>query len=344
LSVIGPASALFLWAAACGSARPINGSDAGSGAGTSGGAGHAGTTGSSGSGGAGNGGSGGAGGGTGQAGTTGSTRSGGAGNDGSGGAGNGGSGSAGNGGSGSAGNGGSGGTSGSSLDPKDLVANFEDSVAVVTMSGSPPRNGHWYAYNDGYFSGSGPTCLQTPAAGMPYATSVPPSFDGTSNNARALHAQWTGCSVWGAGVGADLNEPVVAGGGIYMGAKIPYDLTGYTGVTFWAMSSPTSDNKLRVKLLMTDETRIADGGNCDEVVVGTNKCSDDWGMVFSLPTNGCWQQITVTFSDTTRFKQEGWGAPFAWNPGHVISIQFQSQGSEVGQLYDIYLDDIYLTR
>ena len=51
---------------------------------------------------------------------------------------------------------------------------------------------------------------------------------------------------------------------MYMGPKVPYDLTGYTGITFWAMSSTTADNKLRVKIPMTDETKIADGGSCDE--------------------------------------------------------------------------------
>ena len=67
-------------------------------------------------------------------------------------------------------------------------------------------------------------------------------------------------------------------------------------------------------------------------------------MVFALPTNGTWTQITVKFSDTTKFKQEGWGQTFPWNPTHVTSIQIQSQGTEIGQSYDFWLDDIYLTK
>jgi hypothetical protein len=243
------------------------------------------------------------------------------------------------GGSGAAGNGGSGGNGAVTLDAKNLLADFEDPVAVVTMSGSPARNGQWYAYNDG-----SSTCIETPAADTQYATAVPPTFDGTPNNTRALHAQWTGCFIWGAGVGSDLNVPIVAGG-VYTGPRVPYDLTGYTGITFWARSASTADNMLRVKLLMTDETRIADGGNCNEAdpAIGSNMCSDSWGKLFALPTNGAWQQIAVNFADLS-FKQEGWGHIFPWNPAHVIAINFQSQDAEVGQLYDFWLDDVYLTK
>jgi hypothetical protein len=260
----------------------------------------------------------------------------------------GGAGAGGNGASGGSGAGaGPGGTTGSAgssgiagLDPDNLIANFEDAAAVVTMSGSPVRNGGWYPYNDG-----SSTCVQSPVSSGTYPTAVPPSFDGTPNNTRALHAVWTGCSTWGAGVGASLNWPVIDGG-TYSGPQVPYDLTGYAGVTFWAMSSTTADNKLRVKFPMTDDTKIADGGNCDESdpTIGAGKCSDDFGMLFALPTNGSWQQIVVYFSDPTRFKQEGWGHTFPWNPAHVTSIQFQSQGAETGQSYDFWLDDVYFFK
>ena len=35
---------------------------------------------------------------------------------------------------------------------------------------------------------------------------------------------------------------------------------------------------------MSDETKVEDGGDCVEAA--TNKCSDDFGYKFSLPTNG----------------------------------------------------------
>ena len=237
---------------------------------------------------------------------------------------------------------GGGGSSGGSLSMDNILSSFEDpTAATILQAGTPPRNGYWYSYND-----MAATCVQMPANMAAYVGSTPPTPSpgpSPTMGGMALHAQWTGCSTWGAGVGADLNQPQLEAG-TYSGPKVPYDLTGYTGVTFWAMSSMTADNKLRVKLPMTDETKIADGGNCNEAdpTIGMNKCSDDWGQVFSLPTNGNWQQVTVTFSDATKFKQEGWGHTFPWNPAHVTSIQVQSQGSEMGQSFDFWLDDFYL--
>jgi hypothetical protein len=241
----------------------------------------------------------------------------------------------GSGGGGAAGSGGGGGA----LDPANLLSNFEDpAAATIVQSGTPLRNGYWYSYND-----ASATCVQMPANMAPYVGSTPPMASPGPSGMMALHAVWTGCSVWGAGVGADIGQPILDGG-MYTGPKVPYDITGFTGITFWAMSSMTGDNKLRVKIPMTDETKIVDGGKCDEAVVGVNKCSDDFGMVFSLPTNGSWTQITVSFTDTTKFKQEGWGQTYAWNPKDVTSIQVQSQGTETSQPYDFWLDDFYLTK
>jgi len=178
-----------------------------------------------------------------------------------------------------------------------------------------------------------------------YKPEIPTSFPGNgSHSTFALNAQWNNCSVWGAGVGADFNQPPAPDGGIYMGPKQEYDISAYKGIVFWAMATPGSDTQLRVKVNMSDETKIADGGKCDETQpdIGTNKCSDAWGQTFSLPTNGSWAKITVNFSDTTKFKQEGWGHTFPWNPAHAVSLQIQ--GRDTGESYDFWLDDVYFTN
>ena len=165
------------------------------------------------------------------------------------------------------------------------------------QTGSPPRNGTWYTYNDG-----SATCLQAPA---PMTGSVPPqtyvargaadSAPSGQSGSLALHARWSDCTTWGAGIGADINTPLTPDGAVYTGPKVPYDLAPYTGITFWAMATPGTDVQLRMKLPMTAETRIEDGGRCTES--DTNKCSDDWGEAFTLPSNGNWKQVTVRFSD-----------------------------------------------
>jgi hypothetical protein len=243
---------------------------------------------------------------------------------------------------------------GTTLDPANLLSDFEDvAAATIVQAGTPARNGYWYSYNDWAADGvDKDTCMQTPMSGpqamaksIPtptYVGEAPPSADGSGQaGSLALHAQWNGCSVWGAGIGADLNQPMLPDGGTYSGPKVPYDLTGYTGVTFWAAVTPNSDSDtaLRIKFPMTDETKVADGGNCVE---DTNtKCSDDFGYKFNLPANGNWKQITVKFSDAA-FATEGWGKQFPWNPMHVTSIQIQSQN--MGEKYDFWIDDMYLTK
>ena len=61
-------------------------------------------------------------------------------------------------------------------------------------------------------------------------------------------------------------------------------------------------------------------------------------LLATLPT---WAQVTVKFADLTKFKQEGWGAVFAWDPTDVTSIQIQSR--DAGEMYDFWIDDMYFT-
>jgi hypothetical protein len=217
------------------------------------------------------------------------------------------------------------------------------------MAGTPARNGYWYTYNDDNPKGTDSSCVQTPPSGPQVAPAMPASWvpeapttqapSGVTGGAFALHVSWMGCTVWGAGIGADLNQPVMDGG-TYMGKKVAYNVGAYTGITFWArVSSADSDTALRIKIPMSDETKVEDGGDCVEA--SNNKCSDDFGYKFSLPTNGNWKQITVKWSDAA-FAQEGWGAVFPWNPAHVTSIQIQSQNPN--ELYDFWIDDMYFIQ
>jgi hypothetical protein len=236
------------------------------------------------------------------------------------------------------------------LDPDALVSNFEDPVAAtVVNSGSPPRNGYWYSYNDGSTG-----CVQMPRAAnkdkgilaeAPYVPTAPSSFpmNGSGTNTLALHTTFSGCATWGAGVGGDLNQPAVADGGIYEGSKVEYDIGAYTGLVFWAKAEANSENHLRVKVNMSDETKEVDGGKCKEdgVAHQVGKCSDAYGQLFTLPTNGNWSLVRVKFADRTKFKQEGWGDVFPWTPAHAVSIQVQS--TNPGESYDFWIDDVYFT-
>jgi hypothetical protein len=230
--------------------------------------------------------------------------------------------------------------------PENKLSDFEDiAAATIVQAGSPMRNGYWYTYNDDNPKGTDATCMQTPPSGPQLLPDPPATYKGETPPTNhmgitgfALHGMWSGCSVWGAGIGADINQPAAEDGGTYNGPKVPYNVAPYIGVAFWAMAKEGTDTALRMKFPMTDETKIADGGDCDEAVLGVGKCSDDFGKQFNLPSNGTWKQFTVLFADTA-FKQEGWGQSFTWNPAHVTSIQIQSVDKT--EPYDFWIDDLY---
>ena len=243
---------------------------------------------------------------------------------------------------GSATDGGAGAGGGGALDPADLISDFEDvAAATVVMAGTPPRNGIWYVNDNPALS-----CVQMPrpawqtqAVGLPperYIGVEPPGgVHAGSTGSRALRGWWTGCTIGAAGIGADFNLPMVPDGGIYMGPKVPYDVTPYKGVTFWARAAIGSDTALRIKFPMVDETKVEDGGHCSESAL--SKCGDSFGTKFTTPVDGSWKQFTVRWTDAT-FSQEGWGKPFTWRPEAVTSIQIVPVYAD--QTYDFYVDDI----
>jgi hypothetical protein len=219
-----------------------------------------------------------------------------------------------------------------------LVSDFENpTVARINPTGTPPRKGDWYSYNYGNHG-----CSQTPPPGAVLVPSTPPiPSPGPSGN-LALHAAWTGCLE--AGVGVDFNMQSPPDGGLLL--KPTYDLTGYTGFTFWVLGTPGYDRYFSFKVIRRAETPPRDGGTCDEAIVGTNKCSDSWGQAFwiPLPYIGAWQQVTVRFSDLDLFKQEGWGARFPWDPSDVIGIRILGQLTRAGEPIDVWIDDVYLLK
>jgi len=223
---------------------------------------------------------------------------------------------------------------GTGLLADDLVSDFEGETATVARRGV--RNGAWYAYNDGSTG-----CVQVPAPGTTFSPELAPVAAPGPSGGKALKAEWKGCSIFGAGIGANLCVPLTAGDQVYTGPLIGCDLTMYAGLTLWARAAPGTDVHIRVKLPMLADLKISDGGLCDETVVGLNKCGDSRGQAVTLPANGSWKQIQVSFS-SPNFKQEGWGAVFPWDPTQVAGIQIQSM--DTGELYEVWIDDVYLVR
>jgi hypothetical protein len=56
-----------------------------------------------------------------------------------------------------------------------------------------------------------------------------------------------------------------------------------------------------------------------------------------------WAQITITFADATKFKQAGWGTVATFDPGNILALQFQIDGTttQTGAVaYGFAVDDI----
>jgi hypothetical protein len=205
------------------------------------------------------------------------------------------------------------------------ISDFEDGSGSVLPNGG--RNGGWYSYVD-----TAPTCMvMPPPNGSATAAQIP---GGRCQSMFAMHFTGMGCSVFGAGVGTDLAAPAAGDGGTTTAtaAKTPYDVSAYTGVSFWVRADKGSS--IRFKMPMTDDTKTTDGGNC--VDSATAKCSDDFGSNIALTKN--WVKKTVLFS---AMKQEGWGKKFTWTPAHVTSIQFQVP---VVASFDVWIDDVSFVK
>ena len=184
--------------------------------------------------------------------------------------------------------------------------------------------------------------MQQPPVGDLHRPSVPPTPSPGPSGGLALRATWGGCTVWGAGIGADLNLVEPADGGV--GTKLPYDLTGYRGITFWAAATPGSDTKLRFKVVMRAETRIRTAGRAMKTgrrqqvrrLLGPDLRAADRRKLAA-------DHRVVRGPDEVQAGGVGpRGSPGI--PRDVLGIQIQSQGTEMDQPFDFWIDDVYLIR
>lgn len=122
-------------------------------------------------------------------------------------------------------------------------------------------------------------------------------------------------------------------------ARIPFDISRFSAVTFSAMSSLKNSVKVMISNRDTDPV----GAQCDVDSTGQDQCWDSFSWYLELTDT--WQKFTVPF-DT--LKQEGWGhqAPSgAFDPTTAYMLIFQVNGpSSTGQQamsVDFWIDDIY---
>lgn len=180
------------------------------------------------------------------------------------------------------------------IEPGDIIDDLEDGDPLIFAAGG--RRGAWYTYND----------ASEGAEQLPPAPFVP-TEGGPGTSLYMAQTSGSGFSEWGAGLGVDLNNEGDPDGGD--GMRMTYDASAYQGIVFHARGT----TPIRVKLLIDAIVPEAAGGSCV-----AEKCEDAHGKIITLTDE--WVQYTVDFDEAF---QEGWGEAADFDPGTLLSVQFQ---------------------
>ena len=176
------------------------------------------------------------------------------------------------------------------------------------------RVGFWFTFNDATANAT-----QTPAQGANFLPSLIPS-GGRGSSMHAAHTSGSGFTVWGAGMGFDLNDQ----GGT--STKQVYDASNFTGFTFWVMAGAGGATSVRFNV----PTKATDplGGLCSP----SSKCNDHFGTTVQLTTS--WTQVTIKFSS---LQQLGWGTVATFQASQLYGVEFQFDPNKT---FDLWVDDI----
>ncbi|HXX70135.1 MAG TPA: hypothetical protein VEK07_23350 [Polyangiaceae bacterium] len=191
--------------------------------------------------------------------------------------------------------------------------------------------GTWYTY--GWDAAAGATL--TPAQGTPFAFKSIAS--GTPPEAACLAS--TGYFGFSAGEGLNFATTTIDAGS----NPVPIDISSFTGITFLAMSSSSTNIEVRFP---DDQT---DGNDptavCQDAGANQSACNDDFNTVVALTPNWTW--FTVPFSGLV---QSSFGALFAngIDLHNVFGIQFEDEGSGMADggptTFQFCIADIYFTQ
>jgi hypothetical protein len=194
-------------------------------------------------------------------------------------------------------------------DPLD-IDNLEDgNDSIITQQG---RRGDWYSYNDG-----------TAGVQMPPTSSFASSSPGADGSARAARTTGHGFTLWGAGMGFDLNSLPNPGGGV---GRI--DGSAYTGISFKAKGT----GAMRVNVQTVAVLLVASGGTCVAGATEEEACEDAHGK--DIPLTSTWTTHKVPWTGMT---QVGWGKMITFDKTKLTGILWQV---EQGVTFDFWIDDI----
>jgi hypothetical protein len=187
-----------------------------------------------------------------------------------------------------------------------MIDDVED--GDLTICGNGGRVGTWYT-NDS-------STLVTPSlGGLPAVR---------SDSSVCMETAASGSTTW-ATLGFTLKGTSVA-------TRLPYDISAYTGLRFWARRGAASSypSSVIVQLIQTNTTTVAEGGTCNTSVY---ECSDHYAYGVSVST--AWAEYQLPF--TSFYQSSTWGSYFPRDLTSVLAIEFLLKNTSS---YDLQVDDV----
>lgn len=197
----------------------------------------------------------------------------------------------------------------SSSDPlcsPKLIDDFEGQPGAIYAQDG--RSGKWVTYDDGSATGS--------------QTVIPQSSPGHLSQ-HAIECRGSGFTVWGAGLGAQFNQPP--------GAKThAYDASRYAGIHFWYTSSTALAFRIRTLATTSKDDTYIVGGTC-ELSVG-----DCASFLVDLPAASIFTEVNLPWSSIV---QPSWSpiSSTVLDPKTLVAVRFESP---VNQTFDYVIDDL----
>jgi hypothetical protein len=202
-------------------------------------------------------------------------------------------------------------TGGSGGEAIELIDDFEDLDTFILLKNK--RNGPWYPFNDATAGG-----VQT------FAVSLLTGADVRAGSTAALHMTASGYTDWGAGVGADFVNTAAK--------KVPYDVSAYKGIRFYAKIA--GGTQPAMKMLVPTTYSDPMGGKCSDSVAGMH-CNDHLYYPIN-PLKTTWDVYECDFAELV---QQGFGLPQpSLDPTSVYSVQFTFATKLLAA--DVWIDDV----
>lgn len=198
----------------------------------------------------------------------------------------------------------------------ELISSFEDGTKGLNLPAG--WKGGFYVFND----------MKTEDASIQSLEIVENERCSDGSSHFALCSKGGGFTIWGAGVGTDLNSEA--------GAKMPIDLSAYSGISFY-IARRSGTKPAAAKVIIADKNTAPEGGACADDGPDTGKCDP---FVKSVMVTNNWTKQTVMFSALAQGK---WGKPvptgFSKNAVYGFQVQFDPMID-----FDVCIDHVALIK